>query len=300
MLRLYWREKAHPALFYYRVDRLQLLQQRRQIIQPDRIGAVAERLLRVLVDLHEDAVDPGRYRRPAQVLHELALAAGRPSLAAGELDAVGGVEHYRKAGLAHDRGAPHVGDQVVVAERHPPLGQDDPLVAGGERLSHHVFHVPGGEELPLLDVDHPAAFRRRHHQVGLPAEEGGDLEHVEHLGRRGDLLDGMDVGQHRHPERLLHLGQDAEPLLDPRPAVRGDRGTVCLVVGRLEDQGNGNAVGDGHEAFSAMKRVRLALHNTRPGNQHQRPCPAYFYVSDDYLFDHGFPFADLIAFGKWL
>ena len=48
-----------------------------------------------------------------------------------------------------------------------------------------VAHVPGGDELALLDVDGAAGFAGGDEQVGLAAEEGGDLEDVDRPRRRG-------------------------------------------------------------------------------------------------------------------
>src|SRR3712207_7607972 len=44
-----------------------------------------------------------------------------------------------------------------------------------------IGHVPGGEELPLLDVHDPSGLRSRYQEIGLAAEEGGDLEDVHDL-----------------------------------------------------------------------------------------------------------------------
>ena len=46
----------------------------------------------------------------------------------------------------------------------------------GLELADDVFHVPGGEELALLHVHRPARRRRRHEQIGLPGQKGGNLQ----------------------------------------------------------------------------------------------------------------------------
>ena len=47
-------------------------------------------------------------------------------------------------------------------------------------------------------------------------EEGRRLQHVDDLGRRRDLRDVVHVGQDRHAERVLHLLEDAQPLVHAR------------------------------------------------------------------------------------
>ncbi len=90
------------------------------------------------------------------------------ALPARLLHRMGGVEHHRIAGLGHDRQGAHVGDQRVVAEAHAALAQQDVLVAGLGHFLGHVLHVPGRQELALLDVDGAAwSWPRR------PADRSG-------------------------------------------------------------------------------------------------------------------------------
>ena len=62
-------------------------------------------------------------------------------------------------------------------------------------------------------------------QVGLAAEEGGDLQHVHRLGRRGALLGGVHVGERGQAGARAHLGEDRRgPRAMPMP-----RAAVALV-----------------------------------------------------------------------
>ena len=67
-------------------------------------------------------------------------------------------------------------------------------IAGGADLVHHRLHIPGGQELALLDIDHLAGLGRGHQQVGLAAEKGGNLQDVQDLGGGRHLGDLVDVG----------------------------------------------------------------------------------------------------------
>ena len=104
----------------------------------------------------------------------------------GQLHGVRSVEDHRRK-LPHDGQRAHIDDQVVVAETRSALGDEHSLVARGVALFDGVLHVPGRDELALLDVDHALAQGRGDDQVGLAAEESGDLQDV------GDFGDGGDV-----------------------------------------------------------------------------------------------------------
>jgi hypothetical protein len=111
----------------------------------------------------------------------------------------------------------HVGHQGVVAEGHAALAYHDVVVTGLARLIHHVLHVPGRKELALLDVDRPALAGDVLDEIGLAAQKGRRLQHVDHrrdFRQRGILV---HVGQHRHADAVLHLFQDVQALLQPGP-----------------------------------------------------------------------------------
>jgi len=86
----------------------------------------------------------------------LGLAAGNGSGGAGELDAVGGVEHYGPTEAAHDGQAAHVDYQIVVAERTAALGDQNFVVAGGGDFLGGVLNVVRCYELAFFDI-HDAA-----------------------------------------------------------------------------------------------------------------------------------------------
>ena len=104
--------------------------------------------------------------------------------AARKLHAVGGVEHHRPAGLAHNLQPAHVHHQVVVAEGGAALGEQHPGIAGGDHLFHGVPDIVRRHELALLDVDDAAGAPGGHQQVRLAAQEGGDLQDIGHFGGR--------------------------------------------------------------------------------------------------------------------
>ena len=156
------------------------------------------------------AGDADRHRGAREHRHELALAAAGAAEAARLLHRVGRVEHDRPAGRGELRQRTHVGHQRVVAEADAALAGEDAVGAEALELGGDLLHVPGGQELALLDVDRPAGLGAGAQQVGLAAEEGRDLQHVDHLGHGRALPALVDVGEHRQPGRLLDLGQDRQ------------------------------------------------------------------------------------------
>ncbi len=107
-----------------------------------------------------------------------------PPARAGQLDAVGGVENHRPAGVRHDFQAAHIDHQVVVAERRTALGQHHLAVAGGSHLIRRVMDIVRRHELALFDIDDLAGAAGFEQQIGLAAKECRDLQDVDRLGGR--------------------------------------------------------------------------------------------------------------------
>ena len=131
-----------------------------------------------------------------RALDELRLAARRSARRARQLHAVRRVEDHRIADLAHDRQAAHVHHQIVVAERDAALGQQDLVVAGGRHLVAACRMSCGRDELALLDVHDAARAAGCDQQVGLAAEERGDLQNIHDFGRGIGLRGLVNVGEH--------------------------------------------------------------------------------------------------------
>ena len=141
-------------------------------------------------------------------------------------------------------------------------------------LGRDLLHVPRRQELALLDVDRAAGLGGGAQQVGLAAEEGGDLQHVDHLGHGLALPALVDVGQHRQARGLLHLGQDLDALLQPDATRAGGAGAVGLVERALVDQRHAQLVGEPLELARHRERMVAALDGAGPGDQGQRQMVA--------------------------
>jgi hypothetical protein len=162
------------------------------------------------VGFQEHAGDADRDRGAGQDGHEAAVAAGAVAHPARLLHRMGGVEDHRVAGFGHDRQGAHVVDQGVVAKADAALGQQHVGVAGVGHLGGDVLHVPGRQELALLDVDRTAGAGGGDQEVGLAAQEGRDLQHVHGLGQQRALAGFVHVGQHRQAGHFADLGKDRQ------------------------------------------------------------------------------------------
>ena len=70
-----------------------------------------------------------------------------------------------------------------------------------------MFCVPRGEKLPLLDVDSSSGLRCGDEQIGLSAQEGGDLEDVYDLCNWAAVLGEVDGRHDRDADPLAHLAK---------------------------------------------------------------------------------------------
>lgn len=66
-------------------------------------------------------------------------------------------------------------------------------------------------------------------QVGLAAEEGRNLNHVDHLAHGSRLPRLVDVGQQAQAPLRTHVGEHLQPLLQAGAAKRRKGGAVGLV-----------------------------------------------------------------------
>jgi len=70
------------------------------------------------------------------------------------------------------------------------------------------MNIMRGYELALLDVDDSVGAAGFEEQIGLAAEEGGDLQDIDDFGRGRDLGGFVNVGQDRIAASL-EAGEDS-------------------------------------------------------------------------------------------
>lgn len=264
------------------VDCKELLEDVGQVVEVEGIGAVGFGMLRVVVDLEEDAVDACRHCRAGEHGNELGLTPRDTVLGGRRLYRVSSVEDDGGE-LAHDGKRAHVNDEVVVAKAGSSLGEGDAVAAAVANLFDGVAHVGGGNELTLLDVDGAAVLLGGlgggDEEIGLAAEEGGDLEDVDGLGDAGAVLGGMDVGEDGEAVGLRDGLEDAGAFLDAGAAEAVDGGSVGLVVAGLEDVGDVEVGGDALDGVGHGAGVLLGLDDAGAGDE-EESAAAYGDVAD--------------------
>ena len=100
------------------------------------------------------------------------------------------------------------------------------------------------------------------------------MQDVHHGRHGGNLVHGMHVGEHRHLDLAANLLEDAQALFHPRTAKRRVRTAVGLVVGRLEDERNGQRSANRLQFASHIHLQLARFHHARPRDQEQRPVEA--------------------------
>ena len=143
---------------------------------------------------------------------------------------------------------------------------------GAPHLLYRAAHAFGLHPLALLDVHRLAGASGRHQEIGLPAEECRDLEHVGHLGDGRGLVRLVDVGEHRQPARGSGPLQRPKPLVQPGPRLALEPGAVRLVEAGLEADRDAEVVLDARQLFGHRGQHVAGLDHTGPGDE-KRSAP---------------------------
>ena len=222
------------------------------------------------MDFEEQAVDARGHAGGRERLDEFGLAGADPVAPAGQLQAVGDVVDDRIVQRPQLREGAHVDHEVVVSERRAPLGDEHLVVASRGRLGDGVPHVERREKLSFLQVHRAPRGGGGDDQVGLPAQERRDLEHVGHLGHRRGLRRLVDVGQDRAADPLPDRGEHLESARQPRTAVRRERRPVRLVERRLEHERRPDPCGGVADRRGQLLGVGGALDDAGTRDQRER------------------------------
>ncbi len=222
----------------------------------------------------KDAVDARRHAGRRERFDELRLPVRHAVAPTGKLKAVRYVEHDGNALRADDRKGPHVHHEVVISEAGAAFGDEHARVACGDNLGDCVLHVVWRKELSFLDVDDATGLGGGHQEIGLPAQERGDLEDIGDIGRRSRLLRLVNVREDRHAAARLDRRENAEALIESGTAKGRARGAVRLVERRFEDERHVHAARDVGELFRERGRVGVALDHARPGDEDERVAAA--------------------------
>ena len=161
-----------------------------------------------------------------------------PSYASGGvglLQGVGAVHNHRApACLLHAGDAAEVDHKVAVAECCATFGNHHVVVAGSAHFFGGEAHGFGSHELSFLDVHGFAGVSGGNQQVGLAAQEGGNLEYVGEFRGHCGLSGLVDVGYHRHSEFAACVGENLEGFEVADAAEGVQTAAVSLSVAALQ------------------------------------------------------------------
>ena len=107
-------------------------------------------------------------------------------------------------------------------------------------------------------------------EIGLAAEEGRRLQHIDHRRHRRNLVDAMDVGQYRHANLALHFGENAQSFIEAQAADRFSGAAVGLVVGGLENVRNSQSTADFLHVRRDIDAQLFRFGRTGAGDQEKR------------------------------
>ena len=150
-----------------------------ETIEWHRIGTVAQRLVGIGVDFEKEAIGSGSGCGPGQYRDEVTFSSGDSFWPSRGLNTMGGIEDERSAALVSLGDGPKIIDQTMIAEGGSSLGHPD---IRGSCLLQHLdagCNIPGGQKLPFFQVHDTSGGSGRFQQRVLPAQEGGNLQHVD-------------------------------------------------------------------------------------------------------------------------
>ena len=107
-------------------------------------------------------------------------------------------------------------------------------------------------------------------EIGLPAQKGRRLQHVDHRGHGGNIFGGVHVGEDRHTDLPAHFVKQLETRIDAGAAHRFTRAAIGLVVRRLENVRHAKATADVLHVARHLDAQFQRLGRARAGDQEQR------------------------------
>ena len=131
------------------------------------------------------------------------------------------------------------------------------------------------DELALLDVDDASGLAGLDQDIGLTAQECGNLQNVYRLGRERSLARLVNVREDRDAT-IANPFQDAQSFFDPRPTIGIYTRPIGLIERRLEYERHIQRIGQTRERRGEHVDVFFALDHARSGDQCQRPAAADF------------------------
>jgi len=95
------------------------------------------------------------------------------------------------------------------------------------------------------------------------------LQNVHNFGDFCDVLDLMNVSQHRHVNFIFHSFQNAQSFDESWPAKTAHGSAICLIVRGFEDERNIQRARYALDDFRHEERVLFAFDDAGTSNQKQ-------------------------------
>src|SRR5690606_998826 len=272
---------------YQIIQRLELGEKGFQLVQPQGARAVALGIVRVRVRFEKQTGQALAHAGLGQISDLGAPSARRVAAPSGHLQRVGHIEEYRVLELLHDAEAEHVHYQVVVTEAGTAFAENQLIVTGLFAFGQDVLHFLRRQKLRLLDIDNRVGLGHGHHQIGLPGQEGWQLDDVTYFGHRRRLMRLVHVGNDRYLEGLFDLFEDLQTCFHARTAIGVDRRAIGLVEAGLEHVRDAQLAGHLDVFFADTHGQITGLQHVHAAKQHERLIVGYIDVANaDYLLRH--------------
>lgn len=239
----------------------------------DLVGSVRQGLGWIFVGFDEEAVATSGYSRSCEDGGKMAVATRVVSSPAGSLNRVGGIKHNVQSQFLHPIYGTHVCDKIIVTETGSPLGKKEGFASGKSQFFRDIFYIPRRKELTFFDIHRPAGGTGCGDEIGLAAQEGRNLEHIEKLACDFDFAGGMDVGCHRHSQIGTDFCEQLASVMDPQTSEGMGRRAIGFVVGSLENEADAFAIADGFEFPGHPAREGRALNDTGAKDEEEFAAP---------------------------
>ena len=186
----------------------------------------------------------------------------------GRVVADGGAETVRE--VDHVGKPDEVGHEPVVAEEGAAFGEHRLARATLAELLEDIAHLLGRHELALLHIHRAPGPGGGREEVGLPAEERGNLEEIDRRGGGRRLVGEVDVGRRWHAEAVAHRGEHGESAFEARAARASDTRAVRLVEARLEDVQKAEVAADPGDRVADPPVGLVVLEDARARDHEER------------------------------
>ena len=133
-----------------------------------------------------------------------------------------------------------------------------------------MLHVAGGHELALFYIHRFGSPRRGNQQIGLPGQEGRDLNQITNHCRRCGLAWFVNIGGDRQARVLLYFVEYPEPSFQTRASIGIDAGAIGFVERGFEYQLNREQISNPLQLLGDFQRCSAIFQYARASNPKQR------------------------------